>query len=343
MRSLIIAITIATALAVTAGVYKVSQAEPKQMYDVETMNTWSQWKQTHGRTYGTQSDESYRLSVFAKHHSDIKSANSNPNFTFKSALNKFSDMTSEEFKKTYLKYKNTFRLKKFESLKNNKMTVGASKDWTTEGAVTPVKDQGACGSCWAFSATGALEGLDYLLNGTLRSFSERFFLICNKHYPDMGCNGGNSAITMMWTETNGVVVDSYMPYTPTDTGTCYWSKYNSDFFNKDMIDVPHTDNDELVAAVDRQPISIAVAAEKFMHYQNGIFNDWTCGTDLDHAILLTGYGESSEGKYYSIKNSWGVSWGESGYIRFARNTGKSVGMCGITEAACYPTGQNPKP
>jgi len=341
MKSTAIALAIITALTVTAGVWKVSQTESK--YDTEIMDAWKQWKQTHGRAYGTQSDEEYRLSVFAQHHKDIKAANSNPNFTFKSALNKFSDLTKAEFKNAYLKHKEHFRMRKYTSLKNNNLKSGGMKDWTTEGAVTPVKDQGACGSCWAFSATGALEGLDYLLNGTLRTFSEEFFLLCDKHFPNMGCNGGNSAITMMWTQDNGVVTEDRMPYRANDQGTCYWSKYTSDFFNKDMLDVPKSDNDELLAAVDRQPISIAVAAEKFMHYQSGIFNDWTCGTDLDHAILLVGYGEDSTGKYYKVKNSWGTSWGESGYIRFARQTGQGVGMCGITEAACYPTGQNPKP
>ena len=343
MRSFIVALTIATALIATAGVWKATQSQQKNLYEAETLAAWTQWKQSQGKSYGTESEHSYRLSVFAKHFSDIKTVNSNPDFTFKAALNKFSDQTVEEFKSQMLTYKDYPRQKNVVSLKNNNLKSGGMKDWTTEGAVTPVKDQGACGSCWAFSATGALEGLDYLLNGTLRSFSEEMFLLCNKHYPDMGCNGGNSAITMMWTQTNGVVTEDRMPYRASDTGTCYWNKFNSIFFNKDMLDVPHTDNDELVSAVDQQPISIAVAAEKFMHYQSGIFNDWTCGTDLDHAILLVGYGENSTGKYYKIKNSWGLSWGEAGYIRFARNEGKSVGMCGITEAACYPTGQNPLP
>merc|ERR1712232_318996 len=269
----------------------------------------------------------------AQHHKDIKAANSNPKFTFKSALNKFSDLTKEEFKNAYLKHKEHFRLKKYASLKNKNLKSSGSKDWTAEGAVTPIKDQGACGSCWAFSATGALEGLDYLLNGTLRSFSEEFFLLCDKKFPNMGCNGGNSAITMMWTQENGVVTEERMPYTANDSGTCYWNKYNSIFFNKEMNDVPHDDNTELVAAVDRQPISIAVAANKFMHYSSGIFNDWTCldeQNQINHAILLVGYGGSSSDLYWKVKNSWGTSWGESGYIKMARHTTKSeVGICGI--------------
>merc|ERR1712060_169498 len=270
---------------------------------------------------------------------NIKAANSNPNFTFKSALNKFSDLSVAEFKAQFLGHKEQPRQKKYKSALTAGLKVNSSRDWDLDGAVTPVKDQGACGSCWAFSATGALEGLDFLLNGTLRSFSEQMFLDCDKNFPNMGCNGGNSAITMMWTEENGVITEDMMPYHARDEATCYWNKYISVFFNDDMNDVPADDNEELVAAIDRQPISIAVAAEKFMHYSSGVFNDWSCGTDLDHAILAVGYGQSGSQMYWKVKNSWGMSWGESGYIRFERRTRQSVGICGITSAASFPQGQ----
>jgi len=187
-----------------------------------------------------------------------------------------------------------------------------------------------------------MEGLDYQLNGTLRNFSEQFFLNCDHNFPDMGCNGGNSAITMMWTETNGIVTTDYMPYVGHEM-TCYWSKYTSTFFNKETVDVPADDNDEMLAAINQQPVSIAVDAGKMMHYESGIMNDWSCGVDLDHAILAVGYGGQGDQMYYRVKNSWNTSWGEAGYIRFARKEGKGVGICGLTKAAVYPTGQNPKP
>merc|ERR1711912_216709 len=108
------------------------------------------------------------------------------------------------------------------------LKVSDERDWVADGAVTGVKDQGQCGSCWAFSATGAMEGLHYVLHGTLDSYSEEMFILCDKGFPDMGCNGGNSATTMMWTEKNGVVLESHMPYfsgNGNDQGTCYWNKY----------------------------------------------------------------------------------------------------------------------
>jgi len=349
MKAVLIALTITGALLTAYGLFN-AQTESKKFlqapqYSAEIQSAWTQWRQQHGKAYGTDTEHAFRLANFAANYNEIKSINANPSFTWKAALNKFSDLTKKEFTSQYTGYKATDRARKEVSLKNNAVVRSStSKDWETEGAVTPVKDQGACGSCWAFSATGAMEGLYYLLHNNLLSFSEQFFLNCDKNFPDMGCNGGNSAITMMWTEDNGIITEDRMPYLARDEQTCYWDKYTSQFFNADMLDVPADDNDELISAIDRQPISIAVAAEKFMHYSSGVFNDWTCGTDLDHAILAVGYGQTSTGqKYYRVKNSWNTSWGEAGYIRFERRDGQGVGICGITSAACYPTGENPKP
>jgi len=337
MRSLIIAITIATALAVTAGVYKVSQAEPKQMYDVETMNTWSQWKQTHGRTYGTQSDESYRLSVFAKHHSDIKSANSNPNFTFKSALNKFSDMTSEEFKKTYLKYKNTFRLKKFESLKNNKMTTGASKDWTTEGAVTPVKDQGACGSCWAFSAVSAIESANFLQKSlkVVPTYSEQQLVDCTgKSFGNNGCNGGNTDNAFTYVIDFPLQTEDDYPYRGKEK-TCRHGTGSGTV--TDFTDVEQNSVSQLKAAINKQPVSIAVEAHRpvFQFYMGGVITSKSCGQKLNHGVVAVGYDKDFNGQeFFYVRNSWGEDWGENGYLKISTS---SDNICGILSNPSYPT------
>lgn len=343
MKAILITLAITGAILLAGGLFNLSKSSNTQLYSSDVLDAWNTWKQTQNKSYGTNSNEAYRLSVFATHHANVKAANNNHSFTFKSALNRFSDLTVQEFKAQYTGYKHN------ESSRRNTMTlknldsVPATKDWVLDGAVTPVKDQGACGSCWAFSATGAMEGLNYILNKNLLSFSEQFFLNCNKHYPDMGCNGGNSAITMMWTETNGIITEDKMPYTAKVQNNCYWSKYTSDFFNKDTVDVPADDNDEMLKAINQQPVSIAVDAGLMMHYSSGIMNDWTCGTDLDHAILAVGYGVEGTNMFYKVKNSWNTTWGEAGYIRFARRAGKGTGMCGLTRAATYPIGQNPKP
>ena len=347
MKTILLALTITGALLTAAGLYNTTQSSVpaslanKTLYSEEITSSWVQWKQQYNKSYGTESNESFRLQNFAQNYAEIKAVNSNPDFTWTAGLNQFSDLSKKEFTSTYTGHKDlNLRSKKPISLKSQ--SVSTSRDWVADGAVTPVKDQGACGSCWAFSATGAMEGLYYKLHNELKSFSEQFFLNCDKNFPDMGCNGGNSAITMMWTETNGIITEDRMPYTATVASYCYWNKYTSDFFNHDMLDVPADDNEEMVAAIDRQPISIAVAAEKFMHYQSGIFNDWSCGRKLTHSPLAVGYGQENGNMFYKVKNSWNSTWGEAGYIRFARRTGKSVGMCGLTSAATYPVGENPK-
>jgi len=341
MKTALIALATIGALMTIAGIHKFNSSVTSSKCGSEVHCAWEAWKVEHGKNYLSQEEHDNRFSIFTANHEKINKINTTPEFTWTAGHNKFSDLTLQEFKATYTGYKPVERLMNTRSQKH--LAVSAERDWVADGAVTPIKDQGACGSCWAFSATGAMEGLQYKLHNTLPSYSEKFFLQCDKNFPDMGCNGGNSAITMMWTEANGIITEDRMPYTPSDAGTCYWNKYTSDFFNNDLIDVPADDNDEMIAAIDQQPISIAVDAGLMQHYKNGILNDWSCGTDLDHAILAVGYGSVNGNLYYKVKNSWGTSWGEAGYIRFARRTGKGVGMCGLTSAACFPTGENPKP
>jgi len=341
MKTALIALATIGALMTIGRIHKLNSSYSSQQCGSDVSCAWEAWKVEHGKNYLSQEEHDNRFSIFAANHEKINKINSNPQFTWTAGHNKFSDLTVKEFKATYTGYKPVERLTNVRSQKH--LAVSSERDWVADGAVTPIKDQGACGSCWAFSATGAMEGLNYKLTGSLPNYSEEFFLLCDKGFPDMGCNGGNSAITMMWTESNGIITQDRMPYNANDKGTCYWSKYTSDFFNNDLIDVPADDNDEMIAAIDQQPVSIAVDAGLMQHYSHGILNDWSCGTDLDHAILAVGYGEENGNLYYKVKNSWGTSWGEAGYIRFARRTGKSVGMCGLTSAACYPTGQNPKP
>lgn len=346
MKTILIALTITGALIAAYSMINLQQANTSTkflttpQYPQHILDAYTQWRIQQGKS-GVNASEK-RLANFAANFNEIEAINSNPDFTWTAGLNKFSDLSKAEFKATYLGHKESNVPRNNQrSLKH--VEVSDSKDWVADGAVTPVKDQGACGSCWAFSATGAMEGLHFNLHKELANYSEQFFLNCDKNFPDMGCNGGNSAITMMWTEKNGIITQDRMPYNAKVANACYWDVYTSDFFNKDLIDVPKDDNEEMIAAIDQQPISIAVAAEKFMHYKSGIFNDWSCGTELDHAILAVGYGEENGNLFYKVKNSWNTTWGEAGYIRFARKTGKSVGMCGLTSAACYPTGENPKP
>ena len=211
-------------------------------------------------------------------------------------------------------------------------------DWTTKNAVTPVKNQQRCGSCWAFSTTGSVEGAYAIASGTLTSLSEQDLVSCD-HNGDQGCNGGLMDNAFKWIESNGLCTEDDYPYTSGSgiTGTCKTTCKPAVTITG-FTDVPQQDETALQSALAQQPVSVAIEADKsaFQLYKSGVLDSASCGTKLDHGVLAVGYGtDSASGKdYWKVKNSWGATWGESGYIRMVR--GKN--MCGIAMSASYPTG-----
>ncbi len=231
--------------------------------------------------------------------------------------------------------------------------VPSSWDWTAKGGVTDVKDQGQCGSCWSFSTTGALEGAYFNKYGTLKSFSEQHFVDCdnrknsNNKGTDLGCNGGLMDSAFSWASKNGFVCleseYAYVSGTTEAAGTCSESQCKKDTTTapKGYVDVTTNSDSALVSAIYQQPVSVAIEADQaaFQLYKSGVFTA-SCGTSLDHGVLAVGYGtDSSSGyDYYKVKNSWGSSWGESGYIRLQRGVSQKQGQCGILSGPpSYPT------
>ena len=212
-------------------------------------------------------------------------------------------------------------------------------DWVDSGAVTGVKDQGSCGSCWSFSTTGALEGAYFLKNGELVSFSEQMLVECDT--VDSGCNGGLMDNAFSWIKSNGGLCkeDDY-PYTSGggSVGTCQSSSCDvvKGSTPSSWVDVKESDA-AMMSALDQQPVSIAIEADQtsFQYYSSGVLTD-ECGTNLDHGVLAVGYGTMDGTDYYRVKNSWGTSWGDEGYIYLERGGSQTGGQCGMLMAASYP-------
>jgi C1A family cysteine protease len=236
-------------------------------------------------------------------------------------LNQFSDLTPTEFAAQYLTGLPTTVADSAVTADNEAVfTPSNDVDWRSKGAVTHVKDQGQCGSCWAFSAVGIVEGWSFVTGGTLNDLSEQQLVDCAGAYGNQGCNGGWHDKAVDYLSTVGSCAQADYPYTARG-GAC---KKTCKPIVKPNASVKGTTEAALAAALERGPVGVAVdASGGFQSYHSGIFSG-PCGTQLNHAILAVGYA-SSPSKYWIVKNSWGTTWGASGYINMAQ--GKN--LCGI--------------
>ena len=229
----------------------------------------------------------------------------------------------------------------------NTVMLADSVDWVTKGAVTDVKNQGQCGSCWSFSTTGALEGANYVQHGELVSLSEQQLVDCDNFRnggKDHGCNGGLMDNAFSWIEKNGgLCQEASYPYTSGMTKTPGTCMSDCDVVDGTIItgyyDVPANSDEDMMVALNQQPVAIAIQADQkdFQLYSSGVFTG-DCGTQLDHGVLAVGYGSMDGTDYYRVKNSWGTTWGKDGYIYLGRGSeyNNGAGQCGMLMQASYP-------
>jgi cathepsin L len=311
--------------------------------DAAMVSRHEQWMAEHGRTYLDGEEKARRLEVFRANAKLIDSFNAAGENSHRLATNRFADLTDEEFRaaRTGLQRppaavaragSGGFRYKNF-SLAD----AAGSVDWRAMGAVTGVKDQGSCGCCWAFSAVAAVEGLTKIRTGRLVSLSEQELVDCDVNGVDEGCDGGlmDNAFQYM-ARRGGLAAESSYPYRATD-GSCR-RPGSSAASIQGYEDVPENNEAAMAAAVAHQPVSVGINGGDyvFRFYDSGVLGGSECGTELNHAVTAVGYGTASDGsKYWLMKNSWGASWGEGGYVRIRRGV-RGEGVCGLAKLASYP-------
>eukprot|EP00301_Raphidiophrys_heterophryoidea_P005268 c12233_g1_i1.p1 GENE.c12233_g1_i1~~c12233_g1_i1.p1 ORF type:complete len:342 (-),score=86.54 c12233_g1_i1:99-1082(-) len=291
------------------------------------------FKRQHSKVYLDAHDESYREAIFVQNLRMVRAHNEENKHSYTLAMNKFGDMPFEEFHAKYTGF-NGLRHRYIRSQNIADLShveIPDSIDWQTNGAVTPVKDQGQCGSCWSFSSTGAIEGAWFVAKGQLVNLSEQQLMDCSKPEGNASCEGGwmDSAFEFV-ISNKGICSEASYPYTATDHDSCQScasvatiSKYS---------DVAQSE-DALQQAVAQQPVAIAIEADQsaFQFYSSGVLTG-TCGQNLDHGVLAVGYGTLNGVAYWKVKNSWGSTWGAEGFILIERGTDE----CGIHNAASFP-------
>ncbi|PIA27430.1 hypothetical protein AQUCO_07800047v1 [Aquilegia coerulea] len=299
------------------------------------------WMKNYGRTYKDTAERQMRFKIFKANVEFIDTFNKNGERSYVLGVNGFADQTNEEFIASRNGLKKASKSKSSSSFRYENVTaVPSTMDWRKKGAVTPIKDQGQCGCCWAFSAVAAMEGINQLSTGKLISLSEQELVDCDTSGEDQGCEGGLMDDAFEFIQHNkGLATEANYPYSGVD-GTCNKKKAASSAAKiNGFEDVTANSESALLNAVANQPISVAIDASgsAFQFYSSGVFTG-ECGTDLDHGVTAVGYGTASDGtKYWLVKNSWGAEWGEEGYIRMQRDIDAEEGLCGIAMEASYPT------
>jgi len=314
------------AVTVSAGVFQEN----------EYQFLFTKWVQQHKKSY--EADVFFHRFGIFKANLDYIYQHNKGNHTYTMGMNTFGDLTQQEFFSTHLGYKKINRdyIRGVNRADLSHVKVADSLDWRTQGAVTPIKDQGQCGSCWAFSATGSAEGAWFLKKSSLVSLSEQQLVDCST--ANAGCDGGLMDYAFEWIISNGITDEASYPYKAVD-GKCATGKKVKVTLSS-YVDVKGSNDAAFKQAVNVGPLSVAIEADQtgFQFYSSGVFSG-KCGTNLDHGVLVVGYGTASNVPYYIVKNSWGTSWGESGYMRMIDTTtgaNGAAGECGIFIEPSYP-------
>lgn len=333
----------------------------------QVTSLFESWKAEHGHSFNSETEEEARYLTFIQNLELITRHNEKfqrGEVSYDLALNAFAHMTGEEFKEHYVTYEipnnrdvgaNGIHRAPKSNTRGALGGAAESMDWREQGAVTAVKNQGQCGSCWAFSAIGSIEGAHFLATGELVELSEQQILRC-AHGGHCSCQTGG---WMEWAfkyviKVGGVMSEAEEPYLEVrgiDRGQCRFKDSYDSYMTEDLIAatikgynlIEQNDEVALEDAVSQQPVSIAIDASNysFQFYNSGVYapeeccaNNQCTDYDLDHGVLAVGYGTDENGvDYWIVKNSWGENWGQDGYINMIKGDGS---RCGVATDAIYP-------
>ena len=298
---------------------------------------FNNFQERFSKHYSTVHELENRFAVFRQNFVGILAHNSDFTQNFTMGVNQFTDLTPEEFKAQYVGGLKTevgsYGCKTFSSSASG---APSAIDWRTKGVVNPVRDQGQCGSCWAFATTANAESVWAISTGQLLDLSEEFLVDCasGAGYFNMGCNGGQMDSAFKYMINNGQCTESSYPYkagTTKTAGTCQKCTAAPVHFST-CYDVKPNDQVSLMAAVSKQPVVIAIEADTryFQSYSGGILDSTACGTTLDHAVEIVSYGSENGIDYWNVRNSWSNTWGENGYVRIKKTSSTNdIGICGV--------------
>ena len=306
-------------------------------------NLFQNFIKKHDKRYESLNELTERFEIFLENLHFVEKVNSNNN-QYKLGITKFSDLTSQEFSHFFNERLTLPFGSPCNSFVSSTSNLPDEIDWRSKNAVTDVKDQGQCGSCWSFSTTGAVEGAWAVSKGKLVSLSEQELVDCagGRPYGNHGCNGGLMDGAFQYIiDNNGICSEDEYPYVSGETkssGDC----------NKDCspvatlsscVDVTPNNQLHLKESVSMNPVSVAIQADSrvFQLYKEGVITSDACGTQLDHGVLVVGYGSEDNVDYWLVKNSWSESWGDHGYVKIERSDSTNdPGICGIAMQPSYP-------
>jgi len=303
-----------------------------QLREEEYQSYFTRWIVQNSKNYEIE-DFFTRYAVF-KDNLDFVNIHNAGNHSYEMDVNQFSDLTEAEFQKVYLgRIPRTEPREESVRVTAHPIRAGGTLDWRTRGVVNPVQNQGECGSCYSFSGVCSMEGVVALKTGRLLKLSEQQVVDCSKTYGNYGCQGGLEQNVFRYIIGNrGLTTSAAYPYAGTDRSQCRMATSAAAITG--YTDVRKGSEADLMVGVNLGPVSIAIdASRSFQFYTRGVY-DGDCSRQLNHAVNIIGYGTDSTTlkDFWLVRNSWGATWGEQGYIRMVRNKN----MCGLADDASYP-------